>query len=246
MLDDRAVLRLSGPDVRAFLQGLVTQDVEGTLPRWSGLLSPQGKALFDFLLWEDDEDILIDCEAAAAEALIRRLSMYRLRRAITIERDPDLAVHWSPTRPASDPCGSLDPHPDPRLATLGFRWLAAPATPAHGWLEHRLRLGVAEGQAELGDGTTLWLECNAEELNGVSYSKGCYIGQENTARMHYRAKVARRLFVAPIEPDDRARVRYPELGLMVTHRRIDTLGNVLLPAWLPDQTAPGDESQSHT
>src|SRR3954464_6380117 len=95
-LTDRAVVRLSGEDVRGFLQGLVTQDVAGDLPVWAGLLTPQGKCLFDFLVWADGDDLLLDCEAGAAEDLIKRLSIYRLRRPITIARDENLAVHWSP------------------------------------------------------------------------------------------------------------------------------------------------------
>ena len=82
-LPDRAVIRLSGEDVRGFLQGLITSDVLHDLPVWAGLLTPQGKALFDFLVWADGDDLLIDCEAARAEALVRRLSIYRLRRPIT-------------------------------------------------------------------------------------------------------------------------------------------------------------------
>src|SRR3954468_18860241 len=94
-LTDRAVVRLSGDDVRGFLQGLVTSDVAGPLPVWAGLLTPQGKCLFDFIMWGDDEDLLLDCEAAASDDLIKRLSIYRLRRPIKIERDASLAVHWS-------------------------------------------------------------------------------------------------------------------------------------------------------
>src|SRR5687768_8259786 len=94
-LADRPVLRLSGEGVREFLQGLVTADVAGPLPAWSGLLSAQGKCLFDFLIWSDGDDVLIDCEEAAADDLVKRLSLYRLRRAIGIARDPGLAVHWS-------------------------------------------------------------------------------------------------------------------------------------------------------
>src|SRR4028119_1775014 len=93
-LTDRAVIRLSGEDVRGFLQGLVTNDVLGALPVWAGLLSAQGKCLFDFLVWGDGEDLLIDCEAETADELAKRLRMYRLRRPITIERDEGLAVHW--------------------------------------------------------------------------------------------------------------------------------------------------------
>ena len=228
MLTDRSLLRLSGEDVRGFLQGLVTQDVmtlEEGAPRWSGLLTPQGKALFDFMLWADGDDILIDCEASATAALARRLSIYRLRRAITIGEIADLAVHWS----LEGERGA----PDPRLPALGHRWLAPPAAAATGWHAHRLSLGVTEGEAELGSDKTLWLECNARELNGVSFTKGCYVGQENTARMHHRSKVNRRLVVAPIgEAGERTRAAYPDLGLMVELRRVEALGDALVPDWL--------------
>src|SRR5690349_22482946 len=95
-LADRAVIRLSGEDVRGFLQGLVTSDVAGPLPVWAGLLTPQGKCLFDFIVWDGGEDLLIDCETDAADDLINRLAIYRLRRPIRIEREPSIAVHWSP------------------------------------------------------------------------------------------------------------------------------------------------------
>src|SRR6476659_8561565 len=94
-LTDRALVRLSGEDVREFLQGLVTSDVTGALPVWAGLLTPQGKCLFDFIVWDDGDDLLLDCEAAAAGDLIKRLTIYRLRRPIRIERDPSRGVHWS-------------------------------------------------------------------------------------------------------------------------------------------------------
>lgn len=221
-LTDRSVIRLSGEDVRKFLQGLVTSDVTGTGPVWAGLLSPQGKCLFDFMVFSEGKDLLIDCEADACDDLIRRLRLYRLRRAIAIERDPELAVHWS--RDHGD-------QSDPRLEELGFRWLARGDEPASGWLEHRLRLGVCEGRSELGD--TLWLECNAAELNGVSFTKGCFIGQENTARMNWRQKVNRRLVVVETnEPGPRTKILYPELGLAVEHRRIDDLEGAIIPDWL--------------
>jgi folate-binding protein YgfZ len=226
-LTDRALIRLSGEDVRGFLQGLVTSDVNGTLPVWAGLLSPQGKCLFDFIVWDDGEDLLLDCEAEAAGELVKRLALYRLRRAIRIEREAALAVHWS-TETGSGP--------DPRLEELGNRWLGPADEPAAGWLEHRLRLGVCEGRAELND--ILWLECNAAELNGVSFSKGCFVGQENTARMNWRQKVNRRLFV--VETDaagPRARVHYPNLGLAVEHRRVDDVEGAIVPSWLQPSLA---------
>ncbi|MBD8618840.1 folate-binding protein YgfZ [Sphingomonas sp. CFBP 13728] len=227
MLADRSVIRIAGEDVRGFLQGLVTADttlLTPATPAWAALLSPQGKALFDFILWADGGDVLIDVEATQAEALTKRLSLYRLRRAITFQSDA-LRVHWS--------LGGSQGVPDPRLADLGHRWLAPEAAPATGWHAHRLSLGVPEGIADLGNGETLWLECNARELNGVSFTKGCYVGQENTARMHHRSKVNRRLVVAPFtEPSNRTRTTYPELGLMVEHRRVEALGDAVIPTWL--------------
>ena len=223
-LADRALVRLSGEDVRGFLQGLVTNDVAGPLPVWTALLSPQGKALFDFIIWADGEDLLLDCEAEQADLLAKRLTLYRLRRAVTIERT-DIGVHWAVEGGAGVA--------DPRLAALGRRWLAPAGEAATGWLAHRLRHGVTEGRAELGDGQTLWLECNARELHGVSFTKGCYVGQENTARMNYRSTVNRRLVVVPTDvAGPRTRIVYPELGLAVEHRRIDDLGEALRPDWL--------------
>jgi folate-binding protein YgfZ len=235
-LIDRAVIRLSpqepDEDVAGFLQGLVTHDVTGPLPVWCGLLSPQGKALFDFFVWPSGADLLIDCEADAADGLIKRLSQYRLRRKIGIARDDTVTVHWR----SHWGDGAA---PDPRLAAIGERWVAPPDADDNesadaAYRAHRLSLGVPEGRAELGDGETLWLECNAAELNGVSFEKGCYVGQENTARMNWRQKVNRRLLVVPLDRSNpaRQRVAYPELGFAIDHVRVETIDPALMPAWL--------------
>lgn len=229
-LTERAIIRLSpldeAEDVAAFLQGLVTNDVKGPLPCYAALLTAQGKHMFDFLVWADGASLLLDCEAAHADELAKRLSMYRLRRKIAIARDESLGVHWSPEARE----GAL---PDPRLPALGHRWLAAPGGESAdaAWLAHRLALGVPEGRAELGD--ILWLETNALELNGVSFNKGCYVGQENTARMNWRSKVNRRLVVVPLAESDEARrqTAYPGVGLAVDHLRVESLGPERLPAW---------------
>ncbi|WP_283418515.1 folate-binding protein [Sphingopyxis sp. Geo48] len=233
-LNDRALIRLSGEDVRGFLQGLVTNDVSGNLPVWAALLTPQGKVLFDFLVWGDEADVLVDCEREAVEALAKRLTLYRLRRAITIGREEGLAVHWA----KEGDLGVVDP----RLSDLGQRWLA-PADEGKGadaaWKAHRLSLGVTEGRAELGDGTTLWLECNAAELNGVSFTKGCYVGQENTARMNWRQRVNRRLVVVPVAEADEKRqvVAWPDLGWSVEHRRVEAIAPAAAPYWMREALA---------
>lgn len=230
-LTDRALLRISGEEAKPFLQGLLTRDVltlKPDEPRWAGLLTPQGKALFDFFLWADGDDVLIDCEAGQAEALARRLTLYRLRRKVTIAHEEALAAHW---------CASVGDKPfDPRLSLLGHRWIA-PATPgsaADAFRAHRLSLGVFEGATELGQDQILWLEANAEELNGVDYDKGCYVGQENTARMHFRHKVNRRLVAVPLASADpkRQRAVLDDLGLSIELRRVEDIDPATLPAWL--------------
>lgn len=254
-LCDRAIVRLSGEagaggaDVTEFLQGLVTNDVAHALPVWAALLSPQGKVLFDFFVWPARDGLLIDCEREHADDLVRRLSLYRLRRKIGIAVDDQVAVHWT----AHPGDGGAD---DPRLAALGQRWLAPRAGDiAEGaagdlhcadaaYRAHRLALGVTEGRAELGYDRTLWLECNAAELHGVSFAKGCYIGQENTARMNWRQKVNRRLAVVPLDASDEARqgAAYPDLGVAVDRLRVADADPALFPAWLRPALATGEQA----
>jgi folate-binding protein YgfZ len=233
-LFSRAVVRVApegeGEDAAQFLQGLVTNDVAGALPAYAALLTAQGKVLFDFVVWPGGHGaLLLDCEAEAAAELARRLSLYRLRRKLAIAVDPSLGVYWQ----AELGDGGA---PDPRLADLGQRWLATVSDEDQAadseYLKHRLKLGVPEGRAELGD--VLWLEANAVELHGVSFSKGCYVGQENTARMNWRQKVNRRVLVVPLAQSDekRRKVAYPELGYAVDHLRVEDLDPALTPAWL--------------
>jgi len=233
-LYSRAVVRVApaadDEDAAQFLQGLLTNDVTGALPVYAGLLTAQGKTLFDLIVWPGEGgSLLLDCEATAAEELVKRLSLYRLRRRLSIAVDPSLGVYWQ----AELGDGGA---PDPRLPALGQRWLAAVSEDDRpvdqDWLRHRLSLGVPEGRTELGD--VLWLETNADELHGVSFSKGCYVGQENTARMNWRQKVNRRVLVIPFDRSDarRRKVAYPELGFAVDHLRTEDIGTGIAPDWL--------------
>jgi len=235
-LTDRALIRISGEEAKPFLQGLLTRDVLGLKldePRWTAMLTPQGKALFDFILWADGEDVLIDCEATQADALMKRLTLYRLRRKVVIGREEVLAVHW-----AQEASGKPF---DPRLHALGHRWIAEPDSgdASAAFRACRLALGVFEGVDELGQDQILWLETNAEELHGVDYDKGCYVGQENTARMHYRNKVNRRLVAVPLAEADekRQKAALPDLGLSIELRRVDDLDPAILPGWLASAMA---------
>ena len=239
-LTNRAVIRLTpqeeGEDVAAFLQGLLTNDVTKDLPQYAALLTPQGKTLFDMIVWPAGKgELLLDCEAAVAQELVKRLSLYRLRRKIDIGVDEDAAVHWQDH--PGDGAGN-----DPRLAALGQRWLApvsvSDMAADDAYRAHRLALGVPEGRAEMGD--ILWLEANAVELNGVAFDKGCYIGQENTARMNWRSKVNRRLIVVPLGQSDekRRKVAYEDLGLAVDHLRIDDIEHETAPGWMQSGLTP--------
>ncbi len=232
-LANRAVVRVrpldANEDAAAFLQGLLTNDLTGDLPAYAALLSAQGKTMFDMFVWREGESLLLDCEADIAEELIKRLALYRLRRKIEIAVDTDLGVYWSAEAEEGY-------SPDPRLSALGYRRFATAdeGTPPVNdrYLAQRLSLGVPEGRAELGD--ILWLETNAGDLNGVSFSKGCYIGQENTARMNWRGKINRRLVVVPLEASqpDRQKVAYPDLGLAVDHLRVADIAEEFRPEWM--------------
>jgi folate-binding protein YgfZ len=202
LLENRAVIGVAGADAQDFLQGLITQDVALLAPGLSlfaGLLSPQGKALFDFHLHQGDDAgdggaILIDVAADRADALMKRLAMYKLRKQVLLTRRDDLAVL------ASWPQGG--PH-DPREPALGGRWIGAAGSAPAGadaYDGHRLSVGVPDS-ADIGADELLWLETGADLLNGVSFTKGCYVGQENTARMHHRDKVRRRLVPVTIAGD---------------------------------------------
>ena len=204
-LGDRAVLQLQGPEARDFLQGLISNDV-ATLargrPLYAALLTPQGRYLFDFLLHENEDGILLDSEAARLEELRRRLLLYRLRSKVEITRRPDLAVVaiWGCAEVAAPA------EPDPRLPALGARailsvdavsaLLAGPAMREVGpeaYDRHRLALGVPDGSRDLVVQKALLLESNFEELHGVSFTKGCFVGQELTARTKHRGLVRKRL-----------------------------------------------------
>ena len=242
LLDDRAVLAVEGPDAVAFLQGLITHDASllaADRPLFAGLLSPQGKALFDFHLHAGaDGAILIDVLAARADALLKRLSMYRLRKAVTLSRRDDLAVLA---------CWPANAAPaDARCTELGARWIGAAGSAAAGtdaYDAHRHAVGVPDS-ADIGSDELLWLETGADLLNGVSFTKGCYVGQENTARMHHRDKVRRRLVPVTLDgdPGDAGEVRDGEGracgrlrsrrgDLAIVHLRLEAADD---PLWLGD------------
>jgi folate-binding protein YgfZ len=233
-LPGRAVVAVGGEDRVPFLQGLISNDVAKAAPDralYAALLTPQGKYLFDFLVFSDGGRLLLDCEADRADDLLRRLRPYRLRSRVAFEdlRDafrvvavvgPDAAravgLAGAPAGAAA-PAGGGVAAVDPRHAGLGVR-AVVPASEAEGfaaalgagtagpdaWDEARLPLGVPDGVRDLVPESTILLEAGFDELNGVAWDKGCWMGQELTARTKYRGLVKRRLMPvrgpAPLPP----------------------------------------------
>jgi folate-binding protein YgfZ len=203
-LEDRAVLALSGADVRPFLQGLITNNIENVGPgraAYAALLTPQGKILFDFIIAEGDGALLLDCSAAHRDALAKRLKLYRLRAKVEIEPRDHLGVAGGLTgRPAERGNGFADP----RLEALGPRFISAIAEmpdnvgTAQAYHAERLRLGVPEG-SDFGSDKIFALDADLDELHAVAFDKGCYVGQELTARMKHRGTARKRLL--PVNGD---------------------------------------------
>jgi folate-binding protein YgfZ len=204
-LPDRAVLEVTGEDRVSFLQGLVSNDVQQAVPGcavWAALLSPQGKWLADFFILADGERLLLDVERAQAAMLAQKLSRFRLRAKVAIAAlDWHVHVAWGGT---PETAGSIAA-PDPRLAEAGWRILSAAPLAANAsvaaWDTHRLWLGLPDGSRDLEADKTVLLEAGFDELAGVSWTKGCYMGQELTARTKYRGLIKRRLVPVAIDGD---------------------------------------------
>ncbi len=202
LLPERAVLSVAGPDRVSFLQGLVSNDVAQAAPGhavWAALLSPQGKWLTDFFILADGDRLLLDCEASGAEDLARRLTRFRLRAKVAVETAP-LSVHAVWDGMPDLPDGAIAAA-DPRLPDAGWRVLAPEplAEATQDYDRHRLSLGLPDGSRDMEADKSVLLEAGFDELNGVSWTKGCYMGQELTARTKYRGLVKRRLL--PVTAD---------------------------------------------
>jgi folate-binding protein YgfZ len=218
LLPHRALVAVRGPDRVAFLQGLISNDVaraDQGHAIWAALLTPQGKFLHEFFLFSapdaaGEPALWLECEALRREDLVLRLAKYRLRSKVSIATEDSLAVGVTWNEPPVGAPGSLTRvaggvmYVDPRLATAGRRWALAKDAVGRVWTEvpagapqdydaFRMSLGLPDGSRDMEVEKALLLENGFEELNGVDYTKGCYIGQELTARTHYRALIKKRL-----------------------------------------------------
>ncbi|MDR3448360.1 MAG: folate-binding protein [Alphaproteobacteria bacterium] len=204
-LKHRHVIRIGGTDRVGFLQGLVSNDVAkvtATEAVYAALLTPQGKFLHDMLILADGDSFLIDCERP--EDLLKRFAAYKLRARVTLENMSDAYDVWAIWRGDARTPLSFN---DPRLPDLGQRAFLpkgmAPANTdiitAEDYDQHRIAFGVADGSRDLDVEKSTLAEGNFDFLYGIDWKKGCYVGQELTARMHYRGLAKKRLFPVHVE-----------------------------------------------
>lgn len=216
-INHRGVVAITGVDRHKFLQGLVSQDVMLAAPQrgiYTALLTPQGKFLFDFFIIETGNALWLDCEAERADDLVQRLSRYKLRSDVVVTNISmvyGVAVAMTPAQvqekenPATAVMTECFVFPDPRCLPLGQRMIAPrtqlPPEDSQGLRAYnhlRLTLGVPDGSRDMVPGESILLEYNLEHLNAISFTKGCYVGQELTARTYHRALIKKRAFTVLI------------------------------------------------
>ena len=223
-LEHRAVLEIAGEDRLTFLQGLISNDITKASPSqaiWAGFLTPQGKFQHDLFITVHGDGFLIEAEAERLDPFVKRLTMFKLRSKVTIQARPDLGVWaaWGAGAAAAfglaEQAGSAailaegTVTVDPRLAAAGLRLVQRSAdqptakgfveAPFAQWDQWRLDLGLPDGSRDMQVDTNLLLELGFEELNGVDFKKGCYMGQETTTRSKHRKLIKRRLVPVTID-----------------------------------------------
>ena len=201
LLHDRTLIRIGGDDRAAFLQGLITNDIQHCMPEtplYANLLSPQGKLLFDFLIYSWDDAFWLDVWTEQADSIIKRLSLYKLRSKVTIERQDELCVHAHFGEDSAAIENKLFQATDPRHPSLGMRIISDQETtsPSNTVLsaydDHRISLGVPASWDVVAD-RSFPMELGMAQLHAISYTKGCYVGQEIVARSTYRGNLRKAL-----------------------------------------------------
>jgi folate-binding protein YgfZ len=205
LLPNRGVVSVTGAEATDFLDNLVTNDLTGMAigePRFAGLLTPQGKILFEFFALKTEDGWLLETTADRAGDLVKRLTMYKLRAKIAltdVSAEYGIAAAWGPAAPSIEG-GWL--YADPRHGDLGWRLIVPRAklvsltgkiVPEDLYHERRVALGVAEGGFDYALGDTFPHEANYDRLRGVSFTKGCFVGQEVVARMQNKTVVRKRV-----------------------------------------------------
>lgn len=261
-LPHRGVLEIQGEDKAPFLQGLITQDIQHVTPEkaiYTTLLSPQGRFLYDFFIMEKEASYFLEAEASRLDSLLKKLSLYKLRSHVTLALRPDLNVFALWGKDLASSLGLIEERGfvqgglfmDPRLLELGARAIGEvgnsgfqSATPEEYDL-HRLVLGVPEGGRDLIPEKSILLESGLDELQAISWTKGCYMGQELTARTKYRGLVRKRLFPVRIEgepPPEETKIFLDNqpAGKMMTHQGNQGLALLRLEAFKAYEAGQGE------
>jgi hypothetical protein len=239
LLSDRGVVKVSGDDARRFLNGLVTNDMAKVRPgaaRYAALLTPQGKIVADFMIAEanaeDGGGFFLDCPLALAPMLVEKLTFYKLRAKVTIEdlsNSLGVMALWDGARESDDGLS----YADPRLPALGTRSILPPDLAAEAaanlgatltgheaYHAHRIALGVPRGGEDFAYLDTFPHEADMDQLAGVDFEKGCYVGQEVVSRVEHRSTTRSR--VVPIAYDEFSPM--PGLPVMAGEKQVGTLG----------------------
>ena len=213
-LTDRAIIEITGKDRKQFLQGLITNDILQLRPKsmiYAFMLSNKGRFLYDFFILcdENDEKIYLDCIEERADEIIKKLSFYKLRADVAIRRDTEIQILWSSNALECNKSRVIGAFQDPRHQNMGLRIYGADieqniAQNQDQSLYHLARIKnlVPEGEYDLTFDKSLILEFGFDNLNAISYDKGCYVGQELTARTHHLGQIRKRVYLAEISNID--------------------------------------------
>ncbi len=221
ILTNRVIITLKGPERHSLLQGIITNNtdrINGTDAVYASILTPQGKYLYDFFLFETDETIYLDCEKSSLTELFQKLLMYRLRSNVEIIDQSEKYIVLS-----SDEKQHGISFIDPRHSEMGYRSIlekSSDGVAVEEYHERRISLGIAEGTNDYIPEKSIILEGHFEDLNGVDFEKGCYVGQEVIARMKYRRKIKKQMF--PVKLNGAA----PEFGTDIIDNNGNKVGDI--------------------
>ena len=202
ILKNRAVISVSGADRTSFLQGLITNDIKKVSVNqeiYAFMLSPQGRFLYDFFIAQNDDEFLIDCSSDLLDEIVQKLSFYKLRSKVEIEKNPDLQVAVNLSKDEFE--NKKVSFTDPRTARMGFRAFVkggAKTDDATSYNLKRFELRLPD-ENDLTYDQSFPLEFGFEDFNAIDYKKGCYVGQETTARTHYKGKIRKKVFLTELK-----------------------------------------------
>jgi folate-binding protein YgfZ len=218
-LENRSIISISGADAKTFLQGLITNDMKKVSPKeaiYALMLTPQGKFLYDFFIIQKDDAFFVDCSKSKLPEIIKKLSMYKLRSDVQITdiSNDYVAISILDNNSSELPKDAIV-YKDPRSEKMGLRAICKPERISHDYSIYestRINACIPAADVDMLSGDAFPLNFNMNELNAIDYKKGCYVGQEVTARMNYRGNIKKKLYVAKLTNE----VPFPAIGEPVT------------------------------